>query len=268
MKNLFHFILFIPICLFAQQKDTTTLENLVCTAQFAPTDARNAVHQIKVLDEKVIARRAVNNLEELLATETSFRFSSDLILGSGLQINGIGGENVKVLVDGVPVIGKLNGNVDLSQIALSNVQRVEVVQGSLSAIYGSNASGGVINIITKKTQAKPFTFGIQSQVENIGIKTLAAQTGVQKGKILFQLSGNVYDFTGYPVDSLRSSLWNPKRQYSGKAMLKYYISDKQQLSYTYSVLDEKVSNLGDLKRPKYKPYAFDEYYFTKEMIIR
>ncbi len=263
MKNLFQLFALLPFCLFAQKKDSVTLENLVCTAQFAPTDARNAVHQIKVLDEKTIARRAANNLEELLATETSFRFSSDLILGSGLQINGIGGENVKVLIDGVPVIGKLNGNVDLSQISLANVQRIEVVQGSLSAVYGSNASGGVINIITKKSQTKPFTFGVQSQVENIGIKTLSAQIGVQKGKFLLQLSGNVYDFSGYPVDSLRSSLWNPKRQYTGKAMLKYYLSDNQQLNYSYSLMDEKVSNLGDIKRPKYKPYAFDEYYFTQ-----
>jgi outer membrane receptor for ferrienterochelin and colicins len=257
-------ILFFPMVIFAQKNDSFAIkiDEVVCTAQMTPTDARQAIHSIKVINEQVIARRAVNNLEELLQGEVNFRFSSDLVLGNGLQINGVGGENVKVLIDGVPVIGRLNGNVDLSQIPLHNVARVEVVQGSLSAIYGSNASGGVINVITKKSQIKPFSLELKTQYENVSIKTASAQLGLQKGKFLFRVGANIYDFAGYPADSLRTSVWNPKKQLAYNTSLKYRINENNSISYTYNALDETVTNLGELKRPNFKPYAFDDYYHT------
>ncbi len=264
MRNLLLIAFFFSCltCFCTAQNTNDTLATVVCTAQAMPTDIRQAVHTVRVLDQKTIACRGVNNLEELLASETSFRFSSDLILGAGVQLNGVGGENVKIMIDGVPVIGRLNGNVDLSQIPLYNIQRVEIVQGSLSAYYGSNASGGVINLISKKTQAKTVEATINSQMESVGIKTISAKTGVRKGKFLAQLGGQYHTFSGYPVDSLRSSLWNPKVQKSGQAILKYYVNPNQTLTYSYNIFDELVSDFGDIKRPTYKPYSFDSYYKT------
>ena len=259
------FFVFLPFLLAAQKNDTSgikQIEELVCTAQTSPTDIRKAVHTVKVINEQVIARRAVNNLEELLQAEANFRFSSDLILGSGVQMNGVGGENVKILIDGVPVIGRLNGNVDLSQIPLYNVLRVEIVQGSLSAVYGSNASGGVINIITKKSQAKPIEVELKSQYESVGIRTASLQAGFQKNKMTLRFGANLYDFAIVPADSLRTSLWNPKKQMAAQGVLKYRLNDNNSLSYTYNLLDETVSNFGNIQRPKFKPYAFDDTYKT------
>ena len=67
-----------------------------------------------------------------------------------MSVQGLSGENVKILIDGVPVVGRLNGNVDLSQINLTNIERVEIVEGPLSVNYGTNALAGTINLITKK----------------------------------------------------------------------------------------------------------------------
>ena len=53
----------------------------------------------------------------------------------------------RILVDGVPVIGRLDGNIDLSQINLENVDHIEIVEGPMSVIYGSNALAGVVNFI-------------------------------------------------------------------------------------------------------------------------
>jgi outer membrane receptor for ferrienterochelin and colicins len=263
MQKILFFVL-LPFVLVAQKSDTSGIKicEYVCTAQTVPTDIRQAVHAVKVINEQVIARRAANNVEELLQGETNFRFSSDLILGSGIQMNGVGGENIKILIDGVPVIGRLNGNVDLSQIPLYNVLRVEIVQGSLSAVYGSNASGGVINIITKKTQVKPAEVEFKAQQESVGIKTFALQGGFQKKKLLLRLGVNIYDFTIVPADSLRTSLWNPKEQWSAQSTLKYRINDNNAVSYTYNLLDETVNNYGTIQRPKFKPYAFDDTYKT------
>ena len=68
--------------------------------------------------------------------------------GSNLLIRGIGGARVLVLVDGRPVPGALIENRDLSRISLAGAERVEVVKGPLSSLYGSDALGGVVNVIT------------------------------------------------------------------------------------------------------------------------
>ena len=124
-------------------------DNIVVTAQYAPTDVKNAVHEVKVIKAQTIQEQGFNNLAEVLTQQLNLRVNADLALGNGLQIQGIGGENVQVMIDGVPVIGRLNGNIDLSQINLNDVERIEIIEGAMSAQYGSNAAGGVIKIITK-----------------------------------------------------------------------------------------------------------------------
>ena len=69
-------------------------------------------------------------------------------MGSYIRINGLGNKYVLVLVNGKKMIGDIAGNVDLTRINMSKVKRIEVLDGAASALYGSDAIGGVINIIT------------------------------------------------------------------------------------------------------------------------
>ena len=62
------------------------------------------------------------------------------------------------MIDGVPIIGRLNGNIDAGQIPLQSIQKIEIIEGAQSLMYGSEVCGGVINIITKRSIRK-----IQSQ---------------------------------------------------------------------------------------------------------
>jgi len=162
LNLLFGIFLFSPIGIFGQNKATNAdtivkgieFSPVVITGYLIPTDTRNTVNSVKVITEETIQNRAVSNLEELLGNEANIRISHDPILGGSIGINGIRGENLKILIDGVPVIGRNNGSVDASQIPLSNVRQVEIIEGSQSLIYGSDAAGGVINIITKNKQLK------------------------------------------------------------------------------------------------------------------
>ncbi|HMQ59990.1 MAG TPA: TonB-dependent receptor plug domain-containing protein, partial [Flavilitoribacter sp.] len=96
--------------------DTVTwsidLSDIVVTAQYAPTHAGNAVHKIRVIKAEEIHRQGLNNLGEALSRQLNLRVSTDPTLGNGLKIQGIGGENVQIMIDGVPVIGRLDGNID------------------------------------------------------------------------------------------------------------------------------------------------------------
>ena len=69
----------------------------------------------------------------------------------GIQIQGISSDYIQILIDGVPSIGRLSGNLSLDRFTLLNIERIEIIKGPSSSLYGSAALGGVINIITKKS---------------------------------------------------------------------------------------------------------------------
>lgn len=260
------------MCYGYTQKDTTDqeqyLDQVVITAQFTPTDTRQTVNSVKILNRKTIEQRSLISFQELLQTETNIRVSQDPILGSVLSINAMKGENLKILIDGVPVIGRLNGNVDAGQIPLNAIQKVEIIEGAQSLLYGSDASGGVINIITKKSQAKKIESEVTGQYENNGYRQLTAGIGYAIDKWIFQGSGNIQNFLPATDTTMgRDQLWNPKKQRSARGMIRFMPNDKTDFRLSSHVLTEKVDNLGDLKRPQFKPYAFDDYYITDKFDI-
>ncbi len=74
--------------------------------------------------------------------------------GTGVELSGFGSDHILVMVDGMEVVGRTNGQLDISQIPTDQIERIEVVKGASSALYGSEAMGGIINIITKKPTDK------------------------------------------------------------------------------------------------------------------
>lgn len=254
------------------------LEDVVVTAQYAPTHVRNAVHQVKVIQAADIQEQGQNNLAEVLTNQLNLRVNTDPILGAGLRIQGVGGQNVQIMIDGVPIIGRVNGNIDLSQINLNNIDRIEIIEGAMSAQFGSNAAGGVVNIITKKSQLERWRLESVHQYENAGIWNNALTAGARWKRLYASVTLNRFQSQFAPEDSLRlyetrplpsggtfrtkKIPWNPKVQYGLDGMLRYNFSDSSRLVYQYRHFDEVVSNFGEVRRPRFRPYAFDEFYTT------
>ncbi len=259
------------VTLSAQESDSLSiwlldLEDVVVTAQYAPTDSRSAVHDIQTIKRETIEKRGATNLEQLLQQEASIRINQDLILGSSMSLLGLDGQNVKIMIDGVPVIGRQDGNIDLSQLNLQNIERVEIVEGPLSVNYGTDALAGVINLITKKSQLCQTEIGLNGQYESRGENSYSGFAGFRFGKnLLLHLNGGYDHFDGYSEDTLRSVLWNPKEQWYGDASLRYQFGESQQIRYSINYFDEIVTNLGEVRRPQFKPYAFDDEYHTTRL---
>lgn len=267
----------------AEKLDTSSywhidMEDIVITAQYAPTSTGNTVHEIRIIESEQLEARGFTSLDEVLQNQLNMRINTDPILGKGLEIQGIGGQHIKIMIDGVPVIGRLNGNIDLSQILLNNVDRIEIIEGALSAVYGSNASGGVVNIITKKDIKKNILIQAESQYESMGIWNHRLNlAGSYKG-FSARLGGNLYKSLLAPVDSLRvykevelpdgsvqevrKIPWNPKDQVGAYASLNYRVSDSLKFSYSYRYFNEVVNRYGQVRRPQFKPYSFDERFTT------
>lgn len=237
------------------------LDEAIITTTHCKASIEKAVHKVRVIDAKMIEQRGATNLKDVLATEMNIRIEQDNILGTGMTMQGLSGENVKILVDGVPLIGRLNGNIDLSQINLDNIERIEIVEGPLSVIYGSNALAGTINLVSKKPKKSNLQLTLQSFYESVGQYNLSGQLSkqIKKSGLALHFGRNYFD--GYSTnDTSRNQIWKPKEQYF--ATTQFNFSDKNfRLRLSNEFFREELINKGAARAPYYSS-AFDDYYFT------
>ena len=136
------------------EKSNSTLGEVVVTGTGTPHHLKSAPVQTELIDKKLIDRIAPSDFNDLmLGVSPSFDFSPGA-MGPQMQLNGLGNDYILVLIDGKRVYGDVGGQTDLNRINPDNVERIEVVKGASSALYGSEAIAGVINIITKKSKSK------------------------------------------------------------------------------------------------------------------
>lgn len=252
---------------------SVALNAMVVTAQYQPVSAERAVHRVRVIDAERIQRSASNDLGEALRHEPNVRLAQDNFLGSSMSMRGLGGENVKILIDGVPVIGRQNGNVDLSQIDLNGIERIEVVEGPMSATYGTNALAGTVNLVTRRrTDDRPaYSFG--TYAATVGQFDLRAGAGSTWGRHAVDLNAGRDFFTGWdpsrnglpelapaPADSTRHQQWKPREQYHARLRYRFDAS-RWALGATTSYDDDRITDRGAPRAP-YQESAFDQEFHT------
>jgi len=238
------------------------LKEVVVTSEMTTRSMEESVNAVNIINKERIESQAAVNLEEVLGQELTMRISQDPVLGAGLNINGLTGQNIKFLIDGVPVIGRLDGNIDISQLNLNNIERIEIVNGPMSALYGTDAAGGVINLITRKAVNNKYLTGINLYYENAGQYNVDGFAGYSSSKSSIMVTGGRNFFDGWSErDTGRFMDWKPKEQYFGSASYKYK-GKNFVAGYQVSAFDEKISNKGTPRVSPYFAYAFDEYYKT------
>jgi len=120
-----------------------------------------------------------------------------------VRIRGAEGNQTLVLIDGIDAGDTSNGEFDLSNLLVEDIDRIEVIRGGQSGIGGSKAIGGVINIITKNGKG-PLTFSARADGGSFGTRDLAGRVSVGNDKFWFSLSGNVRDSDGFDISPLGS----------------------------------------------------------------
>ncbi len=129
-------------------------KDIFYTQQVVVTATRNLTynHDVPVVTELVtradIEERGAENVSEAIQDRAGLLMTSSASTGQNVNINGIDAKHILVLEDGIPVAGKVNNRIDLSQLGTYNVDHIEIVKGPGSALYGTEAMGGVINVIT------------------------------------------------------------------------------------------------------------------------
>lgn len=260
-------------------KRATRIDEMVVTGQMQQTSISDAVQNVRIINSKKIEQMGAQNLTQLFKNELNIQLSTDAILGTGMDLQGISGENVKILVDGVPVIGRLNGTVDLDQINIQNIEKIEIIEGPLSVNYGSDALAGTINIITKKDQSAALSGKAYAYYESNGTYNTQLNLATKFKNTLISADINRNYFDGWRpdekpfhvektriADSLRHKLYKPREQVFGGLKVRQRLNSTRHedglfLTADFRVFQEEIENRGIPLQPYYIR-AFDDYYNT------
>ncbi len=247
------------------------LSEVVVTGQYKPQTVKKSVYQVRIINSERIKLSGATTVQQVLNNQVGFRFSNDNTLGTtDVQLMGMSGRNVKILLDGVPMVDRGDTRESLNQVDINSIERIEIVEGPMSVIFGSDALAGVINIITKKhvkddlsvsaniqeetagTEYHPFNYkGVHMQNLNLAYK---------KSNWTLSVGGTHNDFDGYGGDAYgRNKSWKPREQWLGNARIGYSNS-RLNIYFRTDLLNEDIRSRGAINYNNYK--AIDQQYIT------
>ena len=148
--------------------DSLTLEQVVVTATHTPKALKDVPVVTRLITLDDIKKADATNIQDLLTQELpGLEFGFAMSQETSLNMSGFGGNAVLFLVDGERIAGETMDNTDYNRLNMDNVGRIEIVKGASSALYGSNAVGGVINIISRES-TQPWTANVNSRYNSFG----------------------------------------------------------------------------------------------------
>lgn len=131
---------------------SVNMEDVVITATRTPLPLKKTPVITRVITARDLESRGVATIQEALENELAGVEFHQAGYGTSLSFQGLDARYVLFLVNGERMAGETYGNIDYARIPVSNIERIEIVRGASSVLYGSNAMGAVVNIITKMPQ--------------------------------------------------------------------------------------------------------------------
>jgi outer membrane receptor for ferrienterochelin and colicins len=149
-------------------RDSVELDPIVVTASYTPKALKDAPVVTRLITLRDIKMVDATNIQDMLTQEMpGLEFGFAMSQETSLNMSGFGGNAVLFLVDGERMAGETMDNVDYNRLNLDNVGRIEIVKGASSALYGSNAVGGVVNIISREN-LEPWTANANTRYNTFG----------------------------------------------------------------------------------------------------
>ncbi|MCG8373171.1 MAG: TonB-dependent receptor [Balneolales bacterium] len=201
---------------------------VVVTASRTAQELEDVPAPIDVISESEIQKSGASTLKDILLEQTGIALSPNE--DNSIQMQGFESDYTLIMIDGQPLIGRTRGALDLSRINVSNVHQVEVVKGPSSALWGSDALAGVINIITRDA-TDPFSINAYSEYGSRNRYDLGVSTSFMKNK-----SSGTFGFASNGSDGFDLSEeefgknQNPFDAVSLNAKLKYEFSSYTSLT--------------------------------------
>lgn len=187
---------------FSLKQATTNTEEVVITGTLKPVNRLQSPVPVEVYRTAFFNKNPTNNICQALQTVNGVRPQNNCqVCNTGdIQINGLQGAYTMVLIDGMPIVSSLATVYGLSGIPSSMVEQVEIVKGSASSLYGSEAIGGLINVITKNASDAPM-FGADVMATSWAELNADLNAKFSIGKKISVLTGVNYYHYDNPIDN-------------------------------------------------------------------
>ena len=234
------------------QEDTLfskTLTELVITATRTERKLSNVAVPVQIISKRSITQTGSVRVNDILSEQTGLYITSGGattsagggVFGNGVQLQGLSPDYTLILLDGEPIIGRQGGIIDLSRLSVGNIKKIEIVKGPSSCLYGSEAMGGVVNIITEQAQLSKLDASFRYGRFNSTDANLTA--AIKKQKWGLQLFGNRNSSDGFDLDKTApGKTVDPFGSYTGQARFSFYPSEKTRISISGRYYNEKQEN--------------------------
>ena len=167
---------------FSLKENSMMLDQVVVTGTRTPKLLKDVPIVTRVISERDIRRVDATNIGDLLQAELpGIEFSYSMNQQTSLNMAGFGGNAVLFLVDGERLAGETLDNVDYSRLNMDNVGRIEIVKGAASSLYGSNAVGGVVNIISRDAE-EPWSVNVNGRYGAHNELRYGGSVGLNQGR--------------------------------------------------------------------------------------
>ncbi|WP_299104198.1 TonB-dependent receptor [uncultured Tenacibaculum sp.] len=228
--------LFIGITVFSQEEkkiDTVKvndLDEVIVTATRTKRQLSSVPMPVTLISKKQLQQSGSVRLRDILLEQTGIVMVSDFGNSEGVQLQGVAADYTLVLIDGVPVVGRAAGNIDLRRLTVNNIKQIEIVKGPSSSLYGSEALGGVINIITESPKQDSFKGALQFLTRGGARNELDinANVATKKEKLSVVAGVNLNSSKGFDLSPENTDFItaHPHQNFTGDLKVGYDFSDK------------------------------------------
>lgn len=175
------------------------LNEVVVTGTRTPKLLKDSPVLTRVISTNDIKKSDATNISDLLQSELpGIEFSYSMNQQVSLNMQGFGGNSILFLIDGERVAGETLDNVDFSRLNLNDAGKVEIVKGAASSLYGSNAVGGVVNIISREN-SEPWTLNVNGRYGQHNDQRYGLNFSFNLGKFSNSLSGQYTHIDSYKM---------------------------------------------------------------------
>jgi outer membrane receptor for ferrienterochelin and colicins len=229
------------------------LEEVVITATRTVRQLSSVPLAVTLISNKEIKKTGITRLKNILQEQTGIVFVTDASGFEGIQMQGLNAAYTLVLIDGVPLVGRSSGTLDLKRLTVNNIKQIEIIKGPSSSLYGSEAIGGVINIITNTPNRDISKGNVQYYFKGGKRNELDLNSNYiyKKNKLGINVGLNLNSGKGYDLSpKTLENTTEPYNNFTGNLGLNYAFNSKLKLHFSnryYEQNQKVVSNTNTVK---------------------
>lgn len=255
----------------AEELKEYDLDGTVVTATRTAMDSKKVPQSVQVITQQDIKDMAAQNLFDALKLANNISLQKAGMVGNNVQIRGMDNRHTLIMIDGKRMAGEDSSETanvyELSRINLDNVERIEIVRGPGSVMYGSDAMGGVINIITKKSASSKPTYNFSadagSDERNLSMNFDSGKQGNVTVKAGVRLTNVLENTSGYLEGT--TNMFGNRQHYNFS--LDYDLGKNRGIEFAAEYMEEDLqaaSTVGQYEWYNNKRQAFSMNYYGKD----